>query len=295
MATAFTDQLPALGVVIACRDSEEVLARQLDALAAQDYDGEWEVVVADNGSHDASIAVAERARRELPNLVVLDASQESGVSYARNAGAGASEADALLFVDADDEVAPGFLTAMGCALADHDFVCARYDPRTLNEPWAVASRGGGQSDGVMDWFKFLPYAGGGGIGVRREVFDEVGGFDEVAHLACEDVDFCWRVQLAGHDLTFVPDAVVHVRYRTTLWSMFRQGRAFGRGEAYLYKQYRDFGMPGVPWKLGAYHWWRLAVRLAKVRDRAEFAHWFRSLAIRLGRLEGSVRYGVQYW
>jgi hypothetical protein len=53
-------------------------------------------------------------------------------------------------------------------------------------------------------------------------------------------------------------------------------------------------MPGASWKLGAYNWWRLAVRLTKVRDRAQFAHWLRMVAIRFGRLEGSLRYRVQY-
>ena len=60
------------------------------------------------------------------------------------------------------------------------------------------------------------------IAVRRTLFDAVGGMDEELY-AFEDVDFCWKVQQdLGVPLTYVPEAVVYYRYRTSLRGVFRQ-------------------------------------------------------------------------
>ena len=50
---------------------------------------------------------------------------------------------------------------------------------------------------------FLPFAPSGNCGVRRHVFEALGGFD-TSYRVCEDDDFFWRLQLAGHELAGVP-------------------------------------------------------------------------------------------
>jgi hypothetical protein len=66
------------------------------------------------------------------------------------------------------------------------------------------------------------------MGIRAEVFAEVGGFDE-SLTAAEDLDLSWRVQLAGHRLVGAPSAVVHVRKRGGVRDAVRQARAKGAG------------------------------------------------------------------
>ena len=101
---------------------------------------------------------------------------------------------------------------------------------------------GAIADGLLDHFDFLPYAPSGAMGVRRTVFRELGGFADVPF--AEDVDFCWRAALAGKQLSSVPGAVVHYRYRPTLRAMFAQARRYGAAQPLLYRRYRDAGMPG---------------------------------------------------
>ncbi len=67
-------------VVIPVRNGAATLAEQLEALAQQEYDDEWEVVVADNGSSDATREVVN-GFRDLPQLRVVDASGGSGAGY----------------------------------------------------------------------------------------------------------------------------------------------------------------------------------------------------------------------
>ncbi len=286
--------LPSLSVVIPCLDAADTLPAQLAALAAQSYDADWEVIVADNGSTDGSRAVVESFRPRFQRLTLIDASDRRGRAHARNLGAAASAADALLFVDADDEVAPGWLAAMGAALSPHDFVACRYDSDTLNPEWARGTHANPQRDGISryDYPDYLPHAGGGGLGVRRAVHVAVGGFDETMP-ALEDTDYCWRIQRAGHPLVFVPDAVVRIRHRHDHGGMFRQGWRTGRYNVLIYAKYRPLGMPRLGVLPGLLKWAALAARTPlMLLSRAGRARWTWQLGWRLGRLHGCLLYRV---
>lgn len=228
----------ALSVVIACKNVAQTLGVQLQALANQRIDLDWEVLLCDNGSVDGTLAVAEQFRERVPGLRVVPAAERRGPAYARNVGAAESAARWLAFVDGDDEVAADWLPAMVAGLRQHDLVAGRFEARRLNSPSVLRSRQLDQ-DTELQYSPFglpLPHAGGGNLGVSRAVFEKVGGFDD--RLQClEDTDFCWRVQLAGHPLVFWPDAVVHVRLRSSVRGMWAQGKAYGSAAAVLDARY----------------------------------------------------------
>ena len=230
----------ALSVVIACKDVAETIGVQLEALAGQRADLDWEVLLCDNGSVDATLEVVEKYQGRVPGLRVVPAAGRSGPAYARNVGAAESRARWLAFVDGDDEVAADWLPAMVAGLRQHDFIAGRFEGRRLNSPSVLRSRQLDQ-DTDLQYSPFglpLPHAGGGNLGVSRAVFEEVGGFDD--RLQClEDTDFCWRVQLAGYPLVFWPDAVVHVRLRSSARGQWAQGRTYGSAAAVLDARYRE--------------------------------------------------------
>jgi hypothetical protein len=91
----------------------------------------------------------------------------------------------------------------------------------------------------------LPHAGGGNLGIHRSVFEAVGGFDEDLG-GLQDVDFCWRVQLAGVPLHFLPEATLHVRLRSSLRAMWRQGRNYGAAQAEIERRYAAVTAADVP-------------------------------------------------
>src|SRR3954453_11016098 len=83
-----TDASPVdVSVVIPCLDAAEVLPRQLEALANQEREGAWDVIVGDHGSTDDTRAIAESYAGRLPSLRVVDASERQGRQHACNAGA----------------------------------------------------------------------------------------------------------------------------------------------------------------------------------------------------------------
>jgi glycosyltransferase involved in cell wall biosynthesis len=294
---AIPEPAPALSadvsVVIPCLDAAELLPLQLEALARQVWQGAWEVIIADNGSTDRTPEIALSFAGRLPALRVVDASAHRGRHYACNVGFRAARGSAVVFVDADDEVAPSYISAMAEALQDHHVVAARLDHLALDPEWMQGVGSGFQTTGLEDGFGFLPFGAGCSLGFQRSVFEAVGGFRERATF-CEDVDISWRMQLAGYRIEFVPDAVVHYRSRTTLRAMFRQHRNFGRSRALLYHDYRAAGMPPRPSRTALNEWLFIARALFRIRSRAEAARWSRRLGRCVGRLQGSLRYRVWY-
>src|SRR5436309_9736329 len=99
-------------VAIPMRNAAATIAEQLEALVDQDFTGEWEVVVADNGSTDDSRDIVRRFADRLPDLRVLDASQAVGAAHARNVALREARGDVFVVTDADDVVDRGWVTAM---------------------------------------------------------------------------------------------------------------------------------------------------------------------------------------
>jgi glycosyltransferase involved in cell wall biosynthesis len=238
---------PMLSVVIACRNAEATLGVQLEALAREPRHSEWDILLCDNGSTDGTIALAESYRSRLPKLRIVTAGEHPGPGYARNVGAAQTRARWLAFVDADDEIAPGWIHAMFAALDAHAFVAGRFEATRLNSAAVLRTRPLQQDLGLQDSGigPRLPHAGAGNMGIHRSVFQAVGGFD--VDLGClEDTDFCWRVQLAGVPLVFWPDAVVHVRLRSTMRRMWGQGRNYGAATAELEHRYAGVTRADLP-------------------------------------------------
>jgi glycosyltransferase involved in cell wall biosynthesis len=284
---------PDLSVVIPCLNAVDTIGAQLDALGDQRWSGRWEVVVADNGSTDETVAVVEAHRDRLPALRIVDASDRRGAGHARNRGVEEARGDSVAYCDADDEVGEGWLAAMGDALAVHEFVACRQDDEKLNEPWVRESRERkfAESLPTLPFPPHLAYTGAGSLGVRRRLHEAVGGFDVALNL--EDVDYCIRIQLLGPSLQFVPQAVMHYRYRATLSSIFGQARRYGRGMAELQRKHKPRGVRFPRQRKWLIAGWKPALRhlphVARPGDRAKLA-WI--LGWQVGRYQGSLRHRV---
>ena len=211
-----------------------MIGGQLHALA--DQRDVHEVIVADNGSTDATVEVARSWDRHLPALQVIDASTCPGSGHARNVAARVATGDVLLFCDADDVVSTDWAASMTDALAGCDAVAGRLESAKLNPPWLRATRPIPQETGLQRTIGPLPHASAQNLGIWRSVFWSIDGFDE-QQLHLQDTDFCWRLQLAGHRLDFAPDALVHVRLRDSARGMARQGWNYGRAQAQLMRRY----------------------------------------------------------
>jgi glycosyltransferase involved in cell wall biosynthesis len=282
-----------LSVIICCYNAGATLAETLEALVDQTWSEAWEVLVVNNRCTDNSMEIAAQFQARLPNLRLIDALERQGQPYTANVGVAAAQGEAIAFCDADDVVAPGWVAAMGEALATHDFVAARMETQKLNVDWVQQSRGRPQSEGPQLYYypTYLPHAGGGTLGCKRTLYLEMGGFDESLPLL-HDTDFCWRVQRAGTALHFVPEAVIHIRFRASMRAIYRQAKGYGYYNVILYKRYRKLGMPPLSPKRGLKGWGQLLMTLPRVRTKPQMARWVRDVGWRVGRLESSVQHHI---
>ncbi len=276
-------------VIIATYNAADTLRQQLEALFWQAFDQKWEVIIADNGSTDGTHAIVDEFRRRWSRIHWVDATGCRGAAHARNVGARAAIGENLIFVDADDVVAPGFVAAMSAAIDSYEFVACRVDVRRLNQGWIGERRGSVQQGGLQigHLHPTLPVAGGGTLGIRRSLHLKAGGFDETfgAH---EDTDYCLRVQGLGVLLHFVPDALLYVRLPDTLGGTFRQARAYGRGERAVLRRHRSEAVIG-----GTGHALRTLLRqtawMVSIRNRSGLVRWTWATGTALGAFDDAWR------
>jgi glycosyltransferase involved in cell wall biosynthesis len=286
---------PRLSVVMPARNGALTIGAQLDALVRSSDPGvPFEVIVADNGSTDETRRIVDDHRERL-DLRIVDASRARGANVARNEGCRSARGDWFVFCDVDDEVDAGWLAAMAAAFAaGHELIGGRIDYRELNDPDTIAWRGA-DGTGVSKMLGFMPSAHGANLGVSRRAFDSVGGFDEAFLHGGDDVDFCWRVQLAGFELHEVPGSVVHYRLRPSLRAHWRQCTNYGRSEVLLARRFGDRGLRRRPVRAVVGDLWWLVTRLPFAWPLARRGAFVRRLATQWGRIAGAVRWRTPWW
>ena len=215
-----------VAVVIPWFDDQPALDRLLAALTAQDWTGRFEVVVADDGSpHPPDL----RAAAGLAAISVSQPDEGFRAAAARNLGVGATSAPMVLFVDADMVPEPGYVTAMAAGLAEFDVVVGHRRhadltgwgpqeietwfaggraPQELPEPQWLADAYRGSADLADSDSRSYRYLISAVLGIRRSLFDSIGGFDEsFVGYGGEDWEFAHRCWLAGARWRYLPHAV----------------------------------------------------------------------------------------
>jgi glucosyl-dolichyl phosphate glucuronosyltransferase len=240
-----------IDVVICTYNRAANLDEVLSALSRQSADGvNWSVLVVDNASTDptAEIVEAHRSRRVLPGLRrVME--QQQGLTFARGRGVRETRAPWIAFVDDDNLLERGWLTAIARAIRSHP------------------DAGGVGGRVVLDWEKPPPgfvtefgfcfaeqelgtescEAGslvGAGMVVSRAALDKCGWIDRPLladrvgnRLASGgDVEIAQRIRAAGYRLWFTPEAVLHHRIpssRANWQYLLRVSYGLGGGAALM--------------------------------------------------------------
>ncbi|WP_164877592.1 glycosyltransferase [Prescottella agglutinans] len=231
-----------VSVIIPARNTVELIDGQLEALAAQDYAGEFETIVSDNGSTDGLAEhLANHPLTDRLGLRCVDSAGGTGMAYARNVGIAAAQGDFLAFCDGDDRVHSDWLTELVRASDDYDAVGGAVDTTTLNSAEVASWRVLPQGHERFGADEFLPYAIGCNFGAWRSSLEKIGGFDETFTGGADDVATSWRLQLAGLTLGHTPDALVAYRFRDTYRGVWDQSNRYGRNSVLLHLAFREYG------------------------------------------------------
>ena len=178
-----------LTIIVPAFNEEAYLGPTLRSIrsAAEELRGQADVsvdvIVVDNASEDGTAALA----RDLGAAVIHEPVQ--GIARARNAGARRAAGDVLVFFDADVIVPRNVLVAIGQAMRDRACigggVDVDYRPQLLTvrlylRAWRLLARLTGMVQGAAQF-------------CRKDVFEQVGGYDESVWIG-EDVDFFWSLR-----------------------------------------------------------------------------------------------------
>jgi GT2 family glycosyltransferase len=279
-----------LSVIIAAHNAAPTIGQQLEALAVQKWSRPWELIVVDNRSTDNTVEIVSSFAGRIAALRIVEASERLGAGYAANTGARHARGRSVVFCDADDVVGDGWLAAMGEALATNEFVAGPLETERLNTGKVQRYRINPQASGIQQYTNppFLPHAAGANLGVRREIFNRLGGFDE-SMMALQDTDLCWRVQLSGVKLVSAPDAIVHYRFRDSVPALLKQAYTYAFYNVVIYKMYRTRGMPKISLKRGLRNWISLARGVAQLTTPETRVQWLWKAGWLTGRLCGSIK------
>lgn len=282
-----------LSVIMPCLNADATIAVQLDALALQQWSQPWELIVSDNGSTDRSVDIANSYSDRFDSLRVIHAPGRKTSSHPRNVAARAATSDNLAFCDADDEVAPGWVAAMGDALASHDVVHGRILFDKFNEADYAARAAQGWKDGLYTG-RFLPGASSGNCGIKRWIHEAIGGFDESLPRFV-DSDYFWRLQLEGFKLHYVPDAILQyriARVNPSLSSIYHRHRKGMLAEYWSYQRYRHLGiLPPAHLKSLLVSWF-CVLKCSASRDlliKQKRDAWYEQFFMRSGELVGHLQ------
>jgi GT2 family glycosyltransferase len=209
---------PQISVIIPTLRAEADLVAALESLASDEEAPPHEVLVVLNTIRPQDIDFAAHH----PNCRPIQADTNLGFAAACDTGAREASGETLAFLNDDATVRPGWLRALLSALESTEYPAV--GGMILTEDGKKVDFAGG-SINLLGWGfqlghgekfqkeefvvpKRTPFACGGNFAIRTEVFLAAGGFDEDYFAFYEDVDLGWRLGLLGHQMGYVPEAVV---------------------------------------------------------------------------------------
>ena len=230
---------PNVSVIIPVYNGEATIGQCVESLLAQNYPKDrYEIIVVNNNSTDRTVEIV----RQYP--VILQNEKKQGPAAARNRGLAHVRGEIVAFTDADCFADPRWLRELvdpfsdptvggvGGAIesASNATALERYaDERPLLNHSFSPSRS-------------LPYLITGNAAYRRELLNQVGGFDERFPLAAgEDTDLSWRILLATpYQLRYAPKAAVYHHHRYTLSGLFKQSFKYATTRHRMHIKYSQY-------------------------------------------------------
>ncbi len=209
-----------VSVIVPNWNGAEHLQECLESLQRQKF-RDFEVVLVDNGSSDDSLSLVER---EFPWVRIVRNHANLGFSAAVNAGIRATDSEYLVLLNNDTRAREDWLERLVSAMdatPDASFAACRmlrYDPPhridSAGDRFSLLRGGGvnigaGESAENHDQPAWVFGACAGAALYRRNLFDDIGLFDEDFFLVFEDVDISLRACVAGHRCLYVPEAIVY--------------------------------------------------------------------------------------
>ncbi len=234
-----------ISIIIPHFNGVEVISECLESLQQViNTDLVPEIIMVDNASIDDSVTVV---KERFPAVRIIRSETNRGYAGGCNLGVEAAVGDYLLFLNNDTIHESDWIESLA-ELLDSDPDLAAVQPKILNyydrDLFDYAGGSGGAMDvlgypfargrlfmhqepdtGQYDDAKEIFWASGTAVMVRKQLFVEAGGFDELFFAHMEEIDLCWRFHLMGYRVMCQPRSVIYHKNAVTL-SMYSRKKYY---------------------------------------------------------------------
>lgn len=220
MVTVEAQQEPRVSVIVVCTNELYHIRRCLPALLAQVYPS-YEVIIVDNVSTDGSRDYVKALCAQDARLRLIENDANLGYVGANNVGFAHAQSDILVIVNPDTEPDQHWLTELVRPLAEpevglttskivmmHDRGVINTCGNEMNITSLVVCRGLGRPATEYTEQADVMAVSGAAFAIRRDVLEQIGGFDPSFFIYYEDTDLSLRARLAGYRCVYVPTSII---------------------------------------------------------------------------------------
>lgn len=218
---------PVVAIVILNWNGKKFLEQFLPSVLSSAYSN-LKIIVADNGSTDDSVVFL---KAKYPQITVLHNHVNEGFAKGYNTALKQVNSEYYVLLNSDVEVTPGWISPV-IELMESDVTIAACQPKILGYHNKNQFEYAGASGGWIDIFGYpfmrgrvfdicetdhgqyndvqqCFWASGAALFVKARIYHELGGLDEYFFAHQEEIDLCWRLQLAGYKVYVQPASVVY--------------------------------------------------------------------------------------
>jgi glycosyltransferase involved in cell wall biosynthesis len=232
--SALPIQFPKVAIVIPTYNSATTILQSIEACLRQEYEGEIEVIVVDDGSTDQTSSMLSQYSN-----VHFIRQRNCGPAKARNTGWKSSKSDLICFTDSDCVPHPHWVRDFIPSFENQQVGGVGGSYNILNHEFLLAKC---IQEEIYYRHKYMPkkaaFLGSYNACFRRKILEQVGGFDESFRMASgEDNDLSYKVSNLGYTLIFDPHNTVGHYHPTKLWKYYRRQLSHGYWRMKIYKNH----------------------------------------------------------
>jgi GT2 family glycosyltransferase len=216
---------PFISVIIVSWNALHYLKEFLPSVCATTYKN-VEIILADNASTDESVTYTQEY---FPTVRICQLDKNYGYCGGNNRGAKFAKGEILLFLNNDVKVNPNWLEPIAACFSDDRTAVVQPKLLSLKQPdfFEYAGAAGGEMDylgypfcrgrifdtlekdeGQYEKNESIFWASGAAFAIRKNIFEQFGGFDEDFEFHMEEIDLCWRILRKGYAINYEPKSVV---------------------------------------------------------------------------------------
>lgn len=213
-----------ISIIIANFNGEKYLNTCLSSVLKSSFKN-FEILIVDDGSADNSLNIIEKFRKQDSRIILLRNEKNLGAAASRNRAIVKAKGSIIVFLDNDTKVTPRWLDELNKSLRPKKVGAAQALLIDFNNRDTL-QMAGGMLIPYLAWL--VPFYQGAkykknrseltdknivavsaALAVKREILNIVKNFDEKESIYTEDLDFCWRIWIAGYSIVLSSKSIVY--------------------------------------------------------------------------------------